>query len=46
MIDYAAYILVRALNKILAIVPINASLWLGRRIGDFVFFINFSFKFL
>ena len=40
MIDYVAYILVRALNKILSVVPISASLWLGRRIGDVVFFFN------
>ena len=40
MIDFVAYILVKALNKILGIVPISVSLWLGRRIGDFVFFIN------
>ncbi|MDO8525162.1 MAG: hypothetical protein Q7S07_01570, partial [Candidatus Omnitrophota bacterium] len=40
MIDFAAYILVRALNKILIVVPISASLWLGRRIGDLVFFFN------
>ncbi len=40
MIDFVAYILVRALNKILSVVPINASLWLGRRIGDLVFFFN------
>lgn len=40
MIDYVAYILVRALNKILSLVPISASLWLGRRIGDAVFFFN------
>ena len=40
MIDFVAYILVRALNKILKLVPISASLWLGRRIGDAVFFFN------
>ncbi len=40
MIDFAAYILVRALNKVLSVVPISASLWLGRRIGDLVFFFN------
>ncbi len=40
MIDYAAYTAVRILNKILAFVPISASLWLGRRIGDVVFFFN------
>ena len=40
MIDYVAYIAVRALNKILAFVPISASLWVGRRIGDLVFFFN------
>ncbi|MDD5428221.1 MAG: ELM1/GtrOC1 family putative glycosyltransferase [Candidatus Omnitrophica bacterium] len=40
MIDYAAYILVRILNKIFSVVPISASLWLGRRAGDLVFFIN------
>lgn len=40
MIDYVAYILVKALNKIFAIVPVGASLWLGRRIGDAVFFFN------
>ncbi|MDD5136467.1 MAG: ELM1/GtrOC1 family putative glycosyltransferase [Candidatus Omnitrophica bacterium] len=40
MIDYVAYIAVRALNKILGFVPISASLWLGRRIGDVVFFFN------
>ena len=40
MIDYVAYILVRALNKILGLVPVSASLWLGRRIGDAVFFFN------
>jgi len=40
LIDYAAYILVKALNKIFSIVPISVSLWLGRRIGDFAFFVN------
>ena len=40
MIDFVAYIFVRALNKILALVPISASLWFGRRIGDIVFFFN------
>lgn len=40
MIDYVAYIAVRALNKILGLVPISVSLWLGRRIGDAVFFFN------
>ena len=34
MIDYVAYILVKALNKIFSCVPISASLWLGRRIGE------------
>ena len=40
MIDFAAYIIVRALNKILAFVPISASLWLGRRLGTAAFFFN------
>jgi len=40
LIDYAAYIAVRALNKILGLVPVSASLWFGRRIGDAVFFFN------
>ena len=40
MIDFVACIFVRALNKILGFVPIGASLWLGRRIGDLVFFFN------
>lgn len=40
MIDYAAYIAVRILNIILSMVPVSASLWLGRRLGDLVFFVN------
>lgn len=40
MIDFAAYIIVRALNKILAFVPISASLWVGRRFGSIAFFFN------
>ena len=40
MIDFAAYIIVRALNKILAIVPISVSLWIGRRLGSVAFFLN------
>ena len=40
MLDYIAYIIVRLLNKILALVPISASLWLGRQLGVIVFFFN------
>ncbi len=40
MIDYAAYIAVRALNIILSVVPVSVSLWLGRRLGDLVFLVN------
>ena len=40
MLDYIAYITVRLLNKIFAIVPISASLWLGRQLGVIVFFFN------
>lgn len=40
MIDFIAYIAVRALNFILSFVPINASLWLGRQIGLLAFFFN------
>ncbi|MFH1995658.1 MAG: ELM1/GtrOC1 family putative glycosyltransferase, partial [Candidatus Omnitrophota bacterium] len=40
MIDYIASILVRALNILFRIVPIGASLWLGRRIGSLVFMVN------
>jgi len=40
LIDYAAYIVVLALNKILSVVPVKASLWLGRRLGDVVFIFN------
>lgn len=40
MIDFAAYIIVKALNKILAFVPISASLWAGRRLGSIAFSVN------
>ena len=40
MIDYIAYIVVRALNFILKVVPVNASLWLGRQIGFLAFLFN------
>ena len=40
MLDYIAYILVRGLNKILSVVPISVSLWIGRVIGRLVFFFN------
>ena len=40
MLDYIACILVRGLNKILSIVPISVSLWIGRVIGRLVFFFN------
>ena len=40
MIDFAAYIIVRVLNKILAFVPISVSLWVGRRFGSAAFFFN------
>ena len=40
MADYAAYIVVRALNFIFGFVPISASLWLGRQIGRLAFIVN------
>ena len=40
MIDYIAYITVRALNIILSVVPISVSLWFGRRLGSVTFFFN------
>jgi len=40
LIDLIAYILVRVLNKIFSVIPISFSLWLGRRLGLLVFFIN------
>lgn len=40
MVDYIAYITVRALNFILRFVPVNASLWLGRQIGLLAFLFN------
>ena len=40
MIDFVAYLIVRALNRILAFVPISASLWTGRRLGTAAFFFN------
>ncbi len=40
MIDFAAYIIVRALNKVLSFVPISFSLWIGRRLGSAAFFFN------
>ena len=40
LIDYIASILVRALNIIFRLVPIGASLWLGRRLGGIAFFFN------
>lgn len=40
MIDYIAYIIVRALNKALSVVPISVSLWLGRQMGNVGFFFN------
>jgi Kdo2-lipid IVA lauroyltransferase/acyltransferase len=40
LIDFASYIIVRALNRILAFVPISASLWIGRRLGTAAFFFN------
>jgi KDO2-lipid IV(A) lauroyltransferase len=40
LIDYIAYIAVRLLNKIFSLVPVSASLWLGRRIGTAAFLVN------
>jgi KDO2-lipid IV(A) lauroyltransferase len=40
LLDYIASIAVRALNIVFNIVPISASLWLGRRLGGLVFFLN------
>jgi KDO2-lipid IV(A) lauroyltransferase len=40
LIDFIAYIIVRALNKALSVVPISVTLWFGRRAGTLVFFIN------
>lgn len=40
MVDFIAYITVRALNFILGFVPISVSLWLGRQIGRAAFFFN------
>ena len=40
MIDYIAYLIVRVLNKALGIIPISASLWVGRRLGSAAFFFN------
>lgn len=40
MIDLIAYITVRALNKIFALVPISMALWIGRRMGGIAFFFN------
>ena len=40
MIDFAAYIIVRLLNKVFGLVPVSLSLWLGRRLGTVVFFFN------
>jgi Kdo2-lipid IVA lauroyltransferase/acyltransferase len=40
LLDLIAYISVRALNLIFYFVPIEAILWLGRRIGGAIFFFN------
>ncbi len=40
MIDYAASILVRALNIVLHLIPIDVCLWVGRSIGRIVFVLN------
>jgi len=40
LVDYVAYIAVRALNFIMGFVPVNASLWLGRQIGLLAFIFN------
>ncbi|MFH0764438.1 MAG: ELM1/GtrOC1 family putative glycosyltransferase [Candidatus Omnitrophota bacterium] len=40
MIDLIAYITVRLLNKIFALIPISISLWFGRRMGGIAFFFN------
>ncbi|MCX5686699.1 MAG: hypothetical protein NTW09_04495, partial [Candidatus Omnitrophica bacterium] len=40
MLDLLAYIIVRLLNKIFALIPISVSLWFGRRLGSVVFFFN------
>jgi len=40
LVDYIAYIVVRLLNRIFALVPISACLWIGRRFGTAAFFVN------
>ena len=40
MLDYIAYIVVRALNVISYALPVSAWLWMGRRLGTAVFFFN------
>lgn len=40
MIDFAAYVLVRALNIIFSVLPVSFALWLGRRFGVVAFWVN------
>ncbi|MDP2912861.1 MAG: ELM1/GtrOC1 family putative glycosyltransferase [Candidatus Omnitrophota bacterium] len=40
MLDYIAYITVRALNILFSFMPVSFALWLGRRIGALAFILN------
>lgn len=40
MIDFVAYVLVRALNIVFGFLPVSFTLWLGRRFGVVAFWVN------
>ncbi len=40
MLDYIAYIAIKALNKIFSLIPISVSLWIARRAGTLAFAVN------
>jgi KDO2-lipid IV(A) lauroyltransferase len=40
LIDFVAYVLVRLLNIVFIIIPVEVTLWLGRRLGVVAFWVN------
>ncbi len=40
MLDFIAYYAVKCLNKLFSIIPVSATLWLGRRFGTAAFLVN------